>query len=507
MTKEIIIDSHPRESRIAVLIDGKLDWFFLEREEGRRQLANIYKGKVANILPGLNAAFVDIGTGKHGFLPMDETAESSTLWDDFADEEDGEKHPPLKKGMTIQKLLQRNHEILVQVVKEPIGTKGPRLTTQISLPGRFLVLMPREARIGVSRKISDRAERHRLRSLIQEIGIPPEVGLIVRTAALHATAKELSKDLTGLLDIWKEVQEKEKQVSAPALVHEEMGLVMRSIRDALLTDVQRIVTDSKDEHRAIQRFISSFVPTHPPEVVLHQGPEPLFEKYKLEEEVEKLYLPKIMLSCGGHIVFNQTEALVTVDVNSGKHKSRRDQEQTALTSNLQAAEEIAKQLRLRNVGGIIVIDFIDMESKKFRRQVMSVLTREFSRDRARTKVLPMSDFGLVQITREREQESFLHRVYERCPCCDGLGLLKSPFSLALELERKLFRALHRLPDIRRFRVEAHPDFARYLLEEEWDHLRALAHQKKIRLTVIDSLALGPRQYILWALTEEGQQKV
>ncbi|MCX6349821.1 MAG: Rne/Rng family ribonuclease [Candidatus Aureabacteria bacterium] len=507
MIKEIIIDSHPRESRVAVLIDGKLDWFFLERQEGRRSLANIYKGKVNNILPGLNAAFVDIGTGKHGFLPMDETAESSTLWADFADDEEGEKRPPPRRGMTIQNLLQRNQEILVQVVKEPIGTKGPRLTTQISLAGRFLVLMPREARIGVSRKISDRAERHRLRSLIREIGVPPEVGLIVRTAALHATSKELSKDLKGLLDTWREVQEREKQVSAPSLIHEEMGLVMRSLRDAPLTDVQRIVTDSKDEHRSISKYVEAFLPGSRLEVILHKGPEPLFEKYKLEEEVEKLYHPRITLACGGQIVFNQTEALVTVDVNSGKHKSSRDQEQTALTTNLQAAAEVAKQLRLRNVGGIIVIDFIDMESKKFHRQVMTVLTRELSRDRARTKVLPMSDFGLVQMTREREQESFLHRVYERCPCCEGLGLLKSPFSLALELERKLLAAFNRFPDIRRFRVEAHPDLAQYLLEEEWDHLRVLAHQKKIRLTVIDSLALGPRQYILWALTATGQQKV
>jgi ribonuclease G len=507
MGKEILINCHPRENRVAVLVDGRLDQFFFERQENQGPLGNIYKGKVTNILPGLGAAFVDIGLGKDGFLPMGETAESSSLWREFIDEESELEERPRSKNITIKKLLRREQEILVQVTKEQIGAKGPRLTTQISLPGRFLVLMPGEKRIGVSRKIASRPDRQRLRGLLKEIKVPEGIGLIVRTAALSSTTKALKKDVKYLVNIWKAIQQQDKRLSAPALVHEEIGLVMKSIRDSLLTDVDRIITDSRQEYKKISRFLNMVLPAAASKIVFYKERQPLFEKYGLEEEVNKLFQPRIWLKCGGSVVFNQAEALVAVDVNTGKHKGKKDQEATVLKTNLEAAEEVAKQLRLRNVGGIIVIDFIDMDSKKHEKQVMAALSRELKKDRAKTKVYPFSELGLIEMTRQREQESFLHQVYECCPFCAGQGVVKSIFSLVLELERKLLAAIGNRKGVKRFRIEAHPHLARYLLEEGWDNLRHLARHHHIRLSIIDNASLKFQEYIIWALSQNGQEKV
>lgn len=361
--------------------------------------------------------------------------------------------------------------------------------------------------MGISRRIVEREERHRLRSLLGEIKVPAEVGLIIRTAALSTTKKDLQRDLRYLLNTWKSVQQQEKKASAPALLHEELGLVIRSIRDSLLTDVEQIVVDSKPEYKKISHFLGLFSRQAQSKIVLYRGTQPLFEKYGLEKEVEKLFQPKIWLKCGGYVVFNQTEALIAVDVNTGKHKGKRDQEQTALKANLEAAEEVARQLRLRNLGGIIVIDFIDMDSKKHQKQVMSVLLKEFKKDKAKTKVLPFSEFGLVQMTRQREEESFLQKVCEPCFYCQGLGVIKSLSSLALEVERKLLAAIYTHQKIKRFRIEANPHLARYLLEEGWQQLRQLAGKHRIRLSIIDNASLGFQQYIIWALTPEGQEKV
>lgn len=508
MGKEILINCHPRENRVAVLVDGQLEQFFLEREEGQSPLGNIYQGKVTSILAGLGAAFVNIGLEKDGFLSLGELAESSSLRRASAGEEPevktGEKAP--RHGDTIEKLLRQKQEIMVQVLKEPMGDKGPRLTTQISLPGRFLVLMPLERKIGVSRKISDRSERHRLRGLLKEIKLPEGIGLIIRTAGLSTTTKALNKDLKYLLNSWKAIQRQEKKVSGPALLHEEMGLVMRNIRDSLLTDVDRIITDSRLEYKKISRFIGMVLPSAASRVTFYKERRPLFEKYGLEEEVEKLFQPRIWLKCGGSVIFNQTEALVAVDVNTGKHKGKRAPEETVLKTNLEAAVEVAKQLRLRNVGGIIVIDFIDMDSKKHEKQVLSALLKELKKDRARTRVYPFSDLGLVEMTRQREQDSFLHKAYETCPFCDGEGLVKTNFSFGLEVERRLLTAFSERKEIKRFRIEAHPHLAAYLLEDEWPSLRQLARRQRVRLSILDNASLKFQEYFIWALTPKGQEK-
>ena len=533
MSKEILINCGSAENRVAVLSDGKLEQFFLERGDEQRPLGNIYKGRVSTILPGLDAAFVAVGLEKEGFLPMRETAESSSLWEEYSDEEDngpggngdrnsgGRKQGGRKKGgrknaqskenrpggvRTIQQLLRKGQEIMVQVVKEPMGGKGPRLTTQISLPGRYLVLTPREKRIGVSRKISDPVQRRRLRKVIQELLAGEEVGVIVRTAAQTAAERNLKKDLHYLLNQWRTIQKGAKK-AAPALLHEEMGLVMKAVRESLLTDIDHIVVDSRTEFKKLNRFLSTFDSQAQSKLVHYRGRKPLFEKYQLEATVEKLFKPKIWLKCGGFVVFNQTEALVAVDVNSGRHKNRKGQEETALKANLEAAEEVATQLRLRNVGGIIVIDFIDMSSRKYQKQVMNALLKELKKDKARSKVLSFSEFGLVQLTRQREEESFLKKVYETCPYCRGLGVVKSLFSLGLEVERRLRSGTYRFQKVKRFRIEASPPLARYLLEEGWDSLRRFARRRGIRISIIDNPELGFQEYIIWALSSGGREQV
>ena len=491
------------------MVDGKLEQFYLERGEKQRPLGNVYKGRVTTILRGLGAAFVDIGLGKDGFLPMSETAQSSSLWEEYVDDEDTTtaKNASRGKHRTIEQLLRKGQEIMVQVVKESISNKGPRLTTQISLPGRYLVLTPQDRRIGISRKITQREQRYQLRETMAEFRAKEETGVIVRTAALSANKKNLKKDLHYLLNAWKSAQKSDRKASAPALLHEELGLVLKIIRDSLLTDVEHIIVDSKTEYKKIGRFLGNFSPQSQSKLVLYRGRKPLFEKYELEAEVEKLFQPKIWLKCGGFLVFNQTEALVAVDVNTGKHKGGKGQEETVLKANLEAAEEVATQLRLRNMGGIIVIDFIDMPSRKYQKRVMSALLKELKKDRARTRVLPFSEFGLIQLTRQREEESFLQKAYEPGPYGRGQGVVKSLFSLGLEIERKLRTAVYKYPRIKRFRLETAPHLARYILEEEWNQLRCVARRRGIRISIIDNAELSFQEYILWALSPGGQERM
>jgi len=448
---------------------------------------------------------VDIGLEKNGFLSMSETVESSTLKGAFDDDESSDS--PGKSPETIENVLQKGQEILVQVLKEPIGSKGARLSTQISLPGRFLVLMPFESRIGVSRRISERAERARLRGLLREIGLPEGMGAIVRTAALSATKRALTRDLRYLLNAWKQIQKQQARQKVPSLVHEEMDLVLKSIRDHLLTDVDKIVVDSKVELKKINRFVDIVMPSAIKKIELYRERSPLFRKYGLEDEIEKLFQPVIRLKCGGSIVMQQTEALVSIDVNTGRHKGKKDQAATILKTNLEAAVEVAKQLRLRNVGGIIVIDFIDMESRRHQKQVLSALIKELKKDKARTRVYPISELGLVEMTRQREQESFLHMLYETCPACRGQGLVKTLPSLQLELERKLMTVLHEQRGIRRFRIEATPGLARHLLEEGWDNLRRLGRINRVRINVVDNVELGFGEYVIWAVKRDSEEKV
>lgn len=507
MHKEIIINCNPCENRMAVLVEGKVEQFYLQRDEKQSPLGNIYKGRVSTILRGLGAAFVSIGLEKDGFLPLSEMAHSSSILEDEIEDESPpqEKRGSKRSGRTIEQLLQKGQEIIVQVVKEPIGSKGARLTTQISLPGRYLVLTPLEKRIGVSRRISNREQRSRLRKIMMEIDPKKEAGVIVRTAAATATKKNLKKDLTYLLNTWKTARKQDKKSRAPALLHEELGMVLRVIRDSLLADVKEITVDSKPEFKKINRFLSSFSPQSQSKLVYYRGRKPLFDKYNLEKEIAKLFNPKIWLKCGGYLIINQTEALVAVDVNTGKHKGKGGQEETVLRANIEAAEEVATQLRLRNMGGIIVIDFIDMSSRRYQKQVMSVLLKGLKKDKARTRVLPFSEFGLIQLTRQREEESFMKKVYDACPYCSGLGVVKSLFSLNLEIERKLRSGVYEYPKVKRFRIEAAPELARYLLEEGWGQLRRFARRRGIRISIIDNAELGFQEYRVWALSSSGQE--
>ena len=503
-SKEIFINCHPFENRVAIMEDGKLEYFYLERKGKASQVGNIYQGRVTNILPGLEAAFVDIGVGKDGFLPFPD-------WFEASGKEDKEKnqdqdHPPASGTSAPSRTLAKGQEILVQVVKEPIGGKGPRLTTQISLPGRFLVLLPFDRQSGVSRKIVDPGERDRLRSLLDDLKVPPQVGVIIRTAALAAAKKVLQRDLKYLLDTWKRIDKKAARSSAPALVHEELSLVIKSIRDLLLTDVERIVVDDREEYKRIDKFLGQVLPSARSKLELYKEKTPLFEKYGQEKEIHKIFQPRIYLKCGGTIVFNQTEALVTVDVNAGRLK-KRDQEQTALTANLEAAEEIARQLRLRNVGGIIVIDFIDLEFKKNQQKVMSVLLREMEKDKAKSKILPMSELGLVQMTRQREQESYLYQVFETCPYCAGQGLIKSRESISLEIKRRLIGAAVEHSGTKRFRIEAHPLLYRTLLQDDWPDLCRIGRDQDVKLSLLENPSFQFQEYVIWALADSGPKQI
>ncbi len=424
MSKEILINIKDKQKRVAVVKDGKLEEFYLEVAEENPLLGNIYKGRIDSVVPSINAAFVDIGIGKNGFLYISEMS-NPLAEDETAPRGFLSKILKKKAKAAPKRNFAKGDEILVQVVKEPFGTKGPRLTTHISLPGRFLVLMLQGKSTGVSRRIEEVEERRRLRQILNELNFGQGISFIVRTASFGKGKRELIRDAKFLYKMWQRIRKTAQNQKAPSLIYKEYDLLWRVVRDSLTEDVERVLIDSKAEFLKLLRFVRTLIgPNFVKKIHLYKENIPLFEANKIETETKKIYERKIFLKSGAYIIIEPTEGLTVVDVNSGKFKSRAEPEVAAFQVNMEASPEIARQLRLRDVGGIIVIDFIDMAREQHRRQVFEAVQRAVSSDHAKTEVFGISKLGLVEMTRERAGKTIESKSFEECPYCKGRGKLK-----------------------------------------------------------------------------------
>ncbi|MBN2091972.1 Rne/Rng family ribonuclease, partial [candidate division KSB1 bacterium] len=433
MEKQIFINTSIGETRIAILEDGKLVELFVERPENERMVGDIHLGRVANVMKGMQAAFVDIGQTQDAFLHFSDIGESIREYSSIIDYDNGEGFNRFNKDY-----LKEGHEILVQIIKEPISNKGARLTTEISLPGRFLVLVPNQNLIGVSKKILSQREKRRLRRLARTLR-PENFGVIIRTVAEGKDEKSLKADLDALVQTWRKIKNKVKKAVPPMLIHKDMGMASSIIRDLFTQDVTKVVVDSRTLFNEIKSYLRDISPQLIDKVEFYNRAEPLFDAFSIESDIEKSLARKVWLKIGGYLIFDSTEALVAIDVNSGKYVGHSDHEHNSLRINLEAAREIARQLRLRDLGGIIVIDFIDMQDPKNRKKVYDELKRELKRDRAQSSVAPISDFGLMQMTRERIRPSLLFSFSEPCPTCGGTGRVTSKGAIVNKIERWIKR--------------------------------------------------------------------
>lgn len=481
MRTEIIINVGSNESRIAILEEGKLAELFVERPEEERMVGMIYKGMVTSVLPGMQAAFVDIDIPKRGFLPLSDLLASDRAYSPFLGESEVEELEKKGQRRSIKEMLKPGDVILVQITKEPIGGKGPKLTTQLAIPGRFTVLLPGEDHLGVSRKITNWKEKRRLKELVAPLR-PEGMGVIVRTEGEGKGEKEFKSDINRLLKTWKKITKKAGKGKAPILLHRDVGITSSVVRDLFSSEVERMVVDSKREYRRILSYLRSVSSQLRTKVEYYKGEEPIFDFYGIEKEIEKMLDRKVWLKRGSYIVIDHTEALVTIDVNSGRYVGRENLEETALRTNLEAAREITRQMRLRDIGGIIVIDFIDMEGRKNRDKVYQELRGAFKRDRANVSILPISDFGLVELTRQRIKPSFLYTFSEACPLCNGTGRVLSQVTMMAKIERWLKRAKGVLKE-KRLKLQVHPVVADYLLESRGQRLKKLSKESKRRLEV------------------------
>ncbi len=456
--------------------DKVLVELMLDRADAQRIVGDIYLGRVEGVLPGIQAAFVNIGSEKAAFLHVSDLADE--------DPEASEEEKGVKRYPPIQTLIRKGEELLVQVTKEPIGTKGPRVTAQISLPGRNLVYMPRSEHIGVSRKIEDRDERTRLRRLMRDILQNESGGVIVRTVGEDARRKALERELKGLIKTWKRIETRVGQHQAPARIHQEAHLAAGIIRDLFSEKVDALIIDSREIFNEVRDYLEAVDPELMRRVNLHDGKVPLFDKYELEEEILRSFDRRVDLPSGGYVVIESTEGLVAIDVNTGRYTGKKDPEKTILRTNLDAAREIARQLRLRDIGGIIVVDFIDMEDKSNRDRVMQELRIHLSRDRARTKAFQISELGLVEMTRQRVRPSVYHTVTRPCPYCGGAGRISTPTTVIRRIERAV-RRVGVAKEERRLVVRMHPEVALYVLEEEPDLLRRLEAELRVDIELRD----------------------
>ncbi|MFH1681236.1 MAG: Rne/Rng family ribonuclease [Candidatus Eisenbacteria bacterium] len=488
---EIIVNASPSETRVAILENHTLVEFLAERADAARQVGDIFKGRVNAVLPGMQAAFIDVGLEKTAFLHVSDMVMPNPEAMETIDEE-GERAGPVTRrvprGVSIEGLLKKGQEIIVQVTKEPIGTKGPRVTTQVSLAGRFLVLMPGIPQVGVSRKIESREERIRLRELVHGV-LPSGMGAIVRTVAEGKQKRQFASDVRYLTRLWKKIQEAHGRMPCPSLLHKEVGLTTGLIRDLFSEDVDRLIIDSRKEHKQILTYLQSTAPELRDRVRLYKEETPIFDAYEIENEITKTLSSKIWLRQGGYIVLEQAEALVAIDVNTGRYTGEKDQEETIFRTNLEAAKEIARQLRLRDVGGIIVIDFIDMEKEANREKILEALREALRRDRSRTKTFRVSELGLVEMTRQRVRPSLLHYFSAPCPHCGGTGKRLSLATLAGKVERLLER-VSSYCDERKVVVKLNPEVAVAFLEGSAGRLEAIEKRYRLGVEVQDDPSLA-----------------
>ena len=511
MKREILINAAPRETRIAILEDGKLVELLVDRPDNRRMVGDIYLGRVDAVLPGIQAAFVDIGTEKSAFLHASDLVRQTAdeAEDEDEDDDDDETDEPVEKkngngnggngrrakAPPIQEALKRGQEILVQISKEPISTKGPRVTAQISLAGRFLVYIPDSSKVGVSRKIASSVERSRLKEQIQSILPDKSGGVIVRTVSEDVTPEMLQRELNSLMSQWKKIKRKMQFQKAPSLVNRESGLTRGLVRDLFSDKVDSLTVDTKQVYNEIVGYLKEIAPDLIPRVKLHQLQVPLFDTAGIESEIRDIFKRRCDLPSGGYLIIEPTEALVSIDVNSGRYTGKKDPEKTVLRTNMEAAQEVARQLRLRDVGGIIVCDFIDMETKVNRDRVLQELRVHLSRDRARTKAFAVSDLGLIEMTRQRVRQSHYQSSTEACPTCNGTGRVLTPETIVRRMERSVKRmAVEGRRD--NLLVKLHPDVAMYVLEQERDLAQKLQKAANFSLEFRDDPLLKPDEFKL-----------
>ena len=506
MKREILINSNPRETRVAIIEDDQLVELLVDRPDARRMVGDIYLGRVEAVLPGIQAAFVDIGTEKSAFLhasdlvyPEDDAEADADDADDADDEEEDEPETRGRgrraKAPPVQDVLKRGQDLIVQVSKEPISTKGPRVTAQVSLAGRFLVYMPFAARVGVSRKIGDRAARQRLRAQVQDVLPKDAGGVIVRTVGEDVTQETLQHELSTLIAQWKRIKRKTHFVRAPTAVHRETSLTRGLMRDVFSTKVEQVTVDSKQVHNEILEYLKGIAPELVDRVKLYEDQQPLFDKANIEQEIRDLFKRRCDLPAGGYLIIEPTEALVSIDVNSGRYTGKKDPEKTILRTNVEAAREVARQMRLRDLGGIIVCDFIDMETKANRDKVLQELRTHLGRDRARTKAFQVSELGLIEMTRQRVRQSHLQNMTEACPTCHGTGRVFTAETIARRVERSIRRVGlegRKEPLV----VRVHPDVAMYLLESEKEMIKKLEKSVGFTIELRDDPLLRPDEFKL-----------
>jgi ribonuclease G len=493
MSREIIINHTSQETRVAVMEESVLTELYHEREKEKGVVGNIYKGKVLKVLPGMESAFVNIGLEKASFLYVDDVLPDFTIYDDF-DETNGdrptfqqssaarkEKRPP------IDQLIKEGQEILVQVSKGPIGTKGARITGHLSIPGRNLVFMPNMDSVGVSRQITEEGERQRLKEIVNRLR-PAGTGFIIRTVAEDRKEEEFRSDINFLVSLWDSILQKYGETSAPALVYEDLNITYRIIRDMLSSEVNRLLVDDEEEFRRIKGFLREFLPRYTSSLEYFRRRQPIYDYFGIEEEIDRALSQKVWLKSGGYLIIDQTEALTAVDVNTGRFVGKASHEDTILKTNLEAVKELVYQLKLRNIGGIIIIDLIDMETPQNRQKVYQALKEELKNDKARSKILQISEIGLVEMTRKRDRENLGRQLSTGCPYCDGTGRIKSLSTISYELFREIARLIKTQKRLGPLTINVHPDVADYLFTEESKYLEILQEKVGRKFTVrsIDS---------------------
>jgi len=469
--EEILVNVTPSEVRAALLENGVLQEVYIERAARRGLISNIYKGRISRVLPGMQAAFIDIGLERTAFLHASDIASPGVA-------ENSDEVPNIKD------LVREGDGIMVQVVKDPLGNKGARLTTYITLPSRHLVLLPHSNSVGVSARIEEDEERERLRSIVETLLLEQGLscGAIVRTVAEGTSADVIARDLKYTLLLWDVVQQRCREASVKTLVHEDLSLPLRVLRDLVTTDVEQILVDSEADYNAMQEFTSTYLPDAEPMLELYERRRPIFDLHGIEDEISKSLERSISLKSGGYVIFDQTEAMTTVDVNTGGYVGHRNLEETIYRTNLEAAVAIARQLRLRNLGGIIILDFIDMEEQEHRNSVLQVLEKSLARDHARHHITPVSPLGLVEMTRKRTRESLQHILGEDCPACTGRGFVMTAETVCFEVFREIIRQSRQF-EFDEVIVLAHQDVIELLLDEQAGSLAELGEQtgKSIRL--------------------------
>ncbi|MBC8419566.1 MAG: Rne/Rng family ribonuclease [Desulfobacterales bacterium] len=506
MSNELIINARPYETRVALVENGVVVELHIERDSGQELMGNIYRGRVVRVLPGMQAAFVDISLGRTAFLYVSDVYKdfsdleqmmletSKTGQDiDLIDPETSQMDQLHNTSLQIEDLLHEGQNIMVQVAKEPLGNKGARLTSHISLPGRHLVLMPTVNHIGVSRKIEHKEERERLKEVIRKIR-PGPLGFIVRTVAEDGTKEKLEAEMDFLLKLWGNIQTKMEKGTSPILLYKDLSISLRAVRDLFTREVDRLVIDSGEEYDNIMEFIETFAPKLKYSVELYEGTDPIFDAFGIEIEISRALGNKIWLKSGGYIVIEPTEALTAIDVNTGSYVGKRNLEETILKTNLEALKEIAYQLRFRNIGGLIVIDFIDMEKASNRQRVSMALKEALSKDKAKTNILQMSDLGLIEMTRKRTRASLNRLLSNACFYCEGRGTLKSAKTICYEIFRDLERECTNPEEGGHVYILAHPEIDKVLREEEQKAIIDLEKRIGKRISIIGKETFHLEQY-------------